>query len=191
MRHSDSEACPAVQNLFMVEPGLRPAVLFEPIDLTTRQHCLCPAAVGKCLGKHTARPGNPRLTIPETEPRKTETDGQLAGCAWLALGTLRQPLSVNNNLGSLINSPLAGTPKTMGTPRVIDLGVKIRIELPSLPSFKLLWIATDRLKWPGFGRRVGSINYTDGSLCSEKADGWFDGVTSATIKPGDVWPSLC
>ena len=106
---------------------MRPAVLFEPIFLTTSQHCLCPVAVGKCLGKHTVRPGNPRFTVPETESRKTETDGQLAGCAWLALGTLRQPLSVNNNLGSLINSLLAGMPKTTGTPRVNDLGVKIRI----------------------------------------------------------------
>ena len=108
-------------------------------------------------------------------------------CPW----HLRQPLSVNNNLGSLINSPLAGTPRTTGTPRVNGLGVKIRIEGPSLPSFKLLRIATGRLNWPGLGRRVGSVNYTDGSFCSEKASGWFDGVTSATIKSGEMYGYLC
>lgn len=61
-----------------------------------------------------------------------------------------------------------------------------------LPFFKLLWVARGReLNMCGFGRRVVKMNYTDGSLYSEKASGWFDVVTSATIKSGDVWLSLC
>ena len=63
----------------LVHGGARietPAVLLEPMFLTTRHHCLSPAAVGGCLGEHTARPRNPRLPVPETESGKSGTDGQ-------------------------------------------------------------------------------------------------------------------
>lgn len=57
------------------------------------------------------------------------------------------------NVGSLISSTLAEMPGRTGTPWVNDFGVKIRIEGPGLPSFRLLWAATGRaeLAWSGPG----------------------------------------
>lgn len=66
---------------------------------------------------------------------------------WPGLGFHPEAATVQkDNLGSLINSTLAGMPGTTGTAWVNGLGVKIGTEAPSLPSFKLLCIATGRVE---------------------------------------------
>lgn len=102
--------------------GEAPAVLVEPTPLTTRPHLLPTAGEG--VPASAAAGLGAWLSAPEAEHWKSRADGQWVERAWPTPGTLRQPLSGNNNLGSLINSLLAELPRTTGTPWVNDLGQK-------------------------------------------------------------------